>query len=122
MSKVRCNFSEKYLELNIKLYSIISRKDDIPSDDYEFITNQLHELVRTSTNPYRYQLLISHYRDHKSVSEIADELGVCKSTISRTLQRAKDNVLRDLSIRLDDPDYHNYDRLRCLIYKYSREE
>ena len=56
--------------------------------------------IAEELTPRQQQLLRMFYYDGKSVSAIADELAVNKSTVTRTLQRAQERLRKSLRYAL----------------------
>ncbi len=62
--------------------------------DSEGGARALQSAMRRSLTPIQKQILLLHYADKLSVSEIAKHRNVNPSTVSRTLHRAKENMQR----------------------------
>lgn len=56
----------------------------------------LYRAIKTQLTKRQTQIMLSYYFEGKNMTEIADDLGLNKSTVSRTLKRAL-NRLADLA-------------------------
>ena len=68
----------------------------------------LNAAIRQELTPRQRQLIKLYYSENKSMSDIAREQGVCVSTVSRTLDRARNRLRRCLKYGarqfiVDDP-------------------
>ena len=70
------------------------------SEDNSLLLERLRRNLRQAREkeltPRQKQMLEMHFEQNMSVSEIAQDLGVNVSTVSRTLKRAKDRIRRYL--------------------------
>lgn len=57
---------------------------------------RLNRVIENELTPRQRQILIAYYFQNLNQTQIARELGVCTSTVSRTLHRAEDRVRRCL--------------------------
>lgn len=57
---------------------------------------RVRRVIQEALSPSQREILVAYYFHHKSISEIAGERGVHKSTISRTLHRAEHNLQQRL--------------------------
>ena len=62
----------------------------------ERLRRNLRQAREQELTPRQKQMLEMHFEQNMSVSEIAQDLGVNVSTVSRTLKRAKDRIRRYL--------------------------
>lgn len=62
----------------------------------ERLRRNLRQAREKELTPRQKQMLEMHFEQNMSVSEIAQDLGVNVSTVSRTLKRAKDRIRRYL--------------------------
>lgn len=56
----------------------------------------INEIVRNDLTALQRELVIEHYYKSKSMTEIARERGVNKSTVSRNLKKARERVANTL--------------------------
>lgn len=54
--------------------------------------NRLHNVIRQELTDAQREVLVAYYFQHKTVTRIAQERGVCRSTVSRTLRRAEQRI------------------------------
>ena len=57
---------------------------------------RIREVIRRELTPRQREVLLAHYRQGLRVTQIARQLGVSKSTVSRTLRRAEGKLRRFL--------------------------
>ena len=57
---------------------------------------RVRRVIQETLSPVQRETLIAYYLHHQSIPEIARERGVHKSTVSRTLRRARENVQKHL--------------------------
>ena len=57
---------------------------------------RLHRVIQQELSPLQRQTLIAYYFQEQTIPEIAQERGVNKSTVSRTLRRAEEKLQRFL--------------------------
>ena len=57
---------------------------------------RLHRVIREELTELQRQTLMAYYFQQQSIPRIAEERGVNKSTVSRTLKRAEDKLRRYL--------------------------
>ena len=57
---------------------------------------RVRRVILEALSPAQRETLLAYYFHRKSIPEIAAERGVHKSTVSRTLHRAEDNLRRFL--------------------------
>ena len=62
-----------------------------------YLKNQLKKAMDTELTEKQRDILTEFYFEGKSVTEISDELGVNKSTVSRHLKRSKEKLRTVLS-------------------------
>ena len=60
------------------------------------LTRHLPRAIREELTPQQQKCLQMRYFDRKTMQEIGEELGVDKSTVSKTLARAEKNLYRVL--------------------------
>ena len=60
------------------------------------LKRNLVRAVREELTPRQREMLLLHYQQRLSVNEIARQLEVCPSTVTRTLERAEKRLLRTL--------------------------
>lgn len=66
----------------------------------ERLKRNLRQAREQELTPRQKQMVEMHFEQNMSVSEIAQDLGVNVSTVSRTLKRAKDRIRRYLKYSL----------------------
>lgn len=54
--------------------------------------NRLHQIIREVLSPAQREILVAYHFDRLSIPKIAQARGVHKSTVSRTLRRAEENL------------------------------
>lgn len=87
----------------IDLGSLQHWQKTIGGDNSQRLERLVHYLpiaIAEELTPRQQQLLRMFYYDGKSVSAIAQELAVNKSTVTRTLQRAQDRLRKSLRYAL----------------------
>ena len=57
---------------------------------------RVRQVIQRELTPRQREVLLLHYRQGLCVTQIARQLGVNKSTVSRTLRRAEENLRRFL--------------------------
>ena len=57
---------------------------------------RVRAVIRRELTPRQREVLLAHYRQGLRITQIAEQLGVSKSTVSRTLRRAEENLRRFL--------------------------
>ena len=57
---------------------------------------RVQRVIREELTPLQREALIAYYFQEQSITQIAEERGVNKSTVSRTLHRAEDKLRRYL--------------------------
>lgn len=57
---------------------------------------RVQRVIREALSPAQRETLIAYYFHRQSITEIARERGVHKSTVSRTLKRAQNNLRQHL--------------------------
>ena len=62
----------------------------------EQLKQTLRQVIRLRLTPRQQEMLTLYYFERKKIPEIARELNVNKSTVSRTLNRAVENIRRYL--------------------------
>ena len=50
---------------------------------------RVRQVIANELTPHQREVLMAYYFQEQNISEIAQERGVCKSTVSRTLHRAE---------------------------------
>lgn len=60
------------------------------------VTHALRDAIDTELTPRQREVLLMHYFDHLSGTEIAMRLGVNPSTVTRLLQRGKERLRKAL--------------------------
>lgn len=90
--------------LRITFNELVGSGSQAFPDEYRYLAGSYPKLLRevlkenlTKTQKY---YIILYYRDHKTVSEIAQLCGVNKSTVSRTLKRARERLCRAIKAQL----------------------
>jgi RNA polymerase sigma factor (sigma-70 family) len=56
----------------------------------------LHQVICHRLTQRQKEILLLYYYENKSMPQIAEMLGIHKSTVSRTLSRARDNIRKYL--------------------------
>ena len=62
----------------------------------EIQMKRVHRVIEEELTPLQREALIAYYIQDRTITQIARERGVQKSTISRTLHRAEDKLRRFL--------------------------
>ena len=62
----------------------------------EIQLKRVQRVIREELTPLQRQALIAYYFQEQTISQIAEERGVSKRTVSRTLHRAEDKLRRYL--------------------------
>lgn len=74
---------------------LLSVHDGEESEEIDFsVVNRgdCREIINNSLTKTQKSYIMLYYNDNKTVSEIAEIYGVNKSTVSRTINRAKKNI------------------------------
>ena len=58
---------------------------------------RIRRAIEKVLTPLQRETLLSYYIHGRSIPKIAEERGVCKSSVSRTLKRAEENLRRYLT-------------------------
>jgi RNA polymerase sigma factor (sigma-70 family) len=66
------------------------------TEEISRLKRNLIRAVREELTPRQRELIYMHYQQRMPVCEIARQLGVCPSTVTRTLKRAEKRLLRTL--------------------------
>ena len=66
------------------------------SAQQQALRRRLHRAIREELTPRQLQLVTMYYSDNMMLREIAQELGISVSTVSRTLSRARARLRRCL--------------------------
>lgn len=74
------------------------------ADELRRLRRSLRLACEEELTPRQSQMLRMHYEQGRSVSDIARELGVNKSTVSRTLTRAQERLFHCLRFGFDHPE------------------
>ena len=85
------------------LVSLQQWQKSLGGDNRQRLERLVHYLplaIAEELTPRQQQLLRMFYYDGKSVTDIAHELAVNKSTVSRTLRRAQDRLRKSLRYAL----------------------
>lgn len=90
--KLSTRASEHGGDLQSWLKSIAGTNDDT----VERLKRHLPEAIREELTPRQQQILRLHYFEHLKGSEISEKLGVDRSTVGRTLDRAESRLKRVL--------------------------
>lgn len=90
--KLSTRASEHGGDLQSYLRSIAGTNDDA----IERLKRHLPEAIREELTPRQQQVLQLRYFEHLKGSEISEKLGVERSTVSRTLDRAESRLKRVL--------------------------
>lgn len=90
--KLSTRASEHDGDLQSWLKSIAGTNDDA----IERLKRHLPEAIREELTPRQQQILQLRYFEHLKGSEISEKLGVNRSTVSRTLDRAESRLKRVL--------------------------
>lgn len=56
----------------------------------------LHRVMFEQTTAKQKRYLLMYYKDNMTMDEIADRCGVAKSTVSRTIARGRDRIIKGL--------------------------
>ena len=57
---------------------------------------RVQRVIREELTPIQREILLAYYMDDRTIPQIAQERGVHKSTVSRTLHRAEEKLRRYL--------------------------
>ncbi len=57
---------------------------------------RLHRVIQQELTPLQRQTLLAYYFQERTIPQIAEDRGVNKSTVSRTLRRAEEKLQRFL--------------------------
>ena len=58
---------------------------------------RIRRAIEEVLTPLQRQTLLSYYIHGRTIPQIAEERGICKSSVSRTLKRAEENLRRYLT-------------------------
>lgn len=62
----------------------------------QVLMQRIQRVIREELTPLQRQTLLAYYLQEQNIPRIAEERGVCKSTVSRTLKRAEEKLKRYL--------------------------
>lgn len=62
----------------------------------QVLLNRIQRVMQEEMTDIQRQTLSAYYLQEKTIPQIAEERGVCKSTVSRTLKRAEQKLKRYL--------------------------
>lgn len=68
--------------------------------------NALHDILAEDLTERQREILTMHYYDKCSVTQIAQRLHISKSTVSRTMSRAKRRIQKHMRFYFDYTNYH----------------
>lgn len=57
---------------------------------------RLKKVIARELTPVQREIMVAYYFQQKSMSQIAEERGICRSSVCRTLHRAEERVRRCL--------------------------
>ena len=66
------------------------------SEQHERLLRNLPKVIKFELTPRQRQVVVMYYFQRKNIPEIAAELGLSRSTISRTLKRGRDRIQKYL--------------------------
>ncbi len=72
----------------------------VESAGHKRLRKAVLQVIRQELSPHQRQVVLLYFFEGKNIPTIAAELGVNKSTVSRTLARAKQNLRRYLQYLL----------------------
>lgn len=67
-----------------------------PKDQLSKIRSLISEIIETELTPRQKELVLEHYFKSKTMTEIAEEQGLNKSTVSRILKTARERISHTL--------------------------
>lgn len=84
---------------------------DKPNEDYSqspLKLKLLRDMFDSDLTKKQKSYIMLYYRDGVSETEIARRMGVNKSTVSRTINRAKQRLLKSLKLNVIRKDYSDF--------------
>lgn len=91
---------QKYTNKRVPIEFLYSEKKvkvgEYASTSNKTIVKFLHEIINDDLTKTQKQYIIMYYMDNMKIHEIALECGVNKSTVSRTIQRARNRIYERL--------------------------
>ncbi len=76
------------------------KNDPDNSEQRERMFRNLHKVIRDELTPRQKQMVEMYFFQHKNIPAIAKELGVNRSTVSRTLNRGMGRIQKYLKYSL----------------------
>ncbi len=93
------------LEFNRYFVQEILGEPNTNEQHLELAQRALRDILEQDLTDRQKEILLHYYYEGKTEPEIAQELGVNKSTISRTLDRAKQRIRKHLRFYFDYTDF-----------------
>ena len=90
MSRKRISFNEAYIDSELLKMSRLKGEED---QLRKIAKKALQEVVAQDLTQRQKQFVVLYYYDNHTMDEIADLCGVNVSTVSRTLRRARNNIM-----------------------------
>lgn len=93
--------SETSLEFNPYFVREVLGGRNGNEEHLELAQRALHDILEHDLTDRQRELLMLYYYEKRSEKEIAHQLGINKSTVSRTLDRAKSRIRKHLRFYFD---------------------
>ncbi len=97
--------SEQALEFNKSFIREMTETPQTNGAHLQLAQRALRDALEYELTPRQRQLVLMHFYEQYTVGQIAGKLELDKSTVSRTLSRAKQRLRRSLRVYFD---YTNY--------------
>lgn len=94
MKSINCKGRARRASAEMTLY--VQQMAANNSQEHSRLKRNLIRAIREELTDRQRQVLTLHYHQGKSIQQIADELGVWPSTVSRTLHRGEQRLFRCL--------------------------
>lgn len=97
--------SEQALEFNAGFIREMTETTQTNGAHLQLARRVLRDALEHELTPRQKQIILMRFYEQNSVGQIAERLRLDKSTVSRTLSRAKERLRRNLRVYFD---YTNY--------------
>lgn len=76
------------------------------SDHMQIACRALGDIIEKELTPKQREMVLFYFYEEKTMQEIAEILGINKSTVSRTLKRAKERIRKYMQFYFDYTSFH----------------
>lgn len=89
-------FNRRNNEFEGDMAAYLASVAETNDDSIDRVKRNLRIAMREDLTPRQVELVSKYFFEHMTMDEIAKELGISKSTVSRTISRAKNNLKKCL--------------------------